>query len=213
MLGQFYVIITDQHSDRHHEFDDEGMQEFVIRQANREGVLYHTELVKIKIVYNIHDGEVKLVDEEEKKDIRSDYSNAFQAKRKLVELAIRRLIKLELLEELYGMNDEGVCEVIRKNHAFDKTTGKICSNTSEIALDMTLVKIIKLGYSNESKGFWWRQIFSGKKVNQTKTQKAIYAAFEEFKIWCANSSQVLDDLKSRNAVLQFRNMIKKYLQP
>ena len=136
----------------------------------------------------------------------------FLVQRRQVELAIRRLIKLELLAELHKMNDREICEVIKRNHDIDTATGKIHSNTSEIALDMTLVKIIKLGYSGSEDIFSLRRLISSfMKKNQTQVQKAIYAAFEDFKKSCSNSSQALVQFKSKTAIQQFKDMIKKYL--
>lgn len=212
MQACYYVFIDDSNPELHHEFDEEGMQEFLIRQTGGEGVLYHTEMKKIKIIYNAHDGEVKLVDVEEKENINFDYSNAFQSQRKQVELAIRRLVKLELLADLHQMNDQGICEMIKFNHDIDSATGKICSNTSEISLNMTLVKVVNLGYVEASKIFSLRRWFSLlARSNQTPMQRALYSAFEDFKRTCERGSQVLDQFRSRNSVNQFKSMLKKYL--
>jgi hypothetical protein len=205
-------VITDD-SSQHHQFDDEEMQEFLINQAGVEGVLYHTEMSKIKIIYNTHNGVVKLVDAEEKQDINSDYTSAYEAQRKQVEIGIRRLAKVELLVELFKLNDEGICDVIKKNHVIDSVTGKIRSNTSEIALDMTLVQVIKLGYSNDEGGFsLGRFLFKFMKKNQTKTQRAVYAAFQDFKQECEGSSYFLGHLKSKSAIEQFKGHINKHLK-
>ena len=66
MLAQFYIVIDENNPEIRHEFDDEGMQEFLINNAGSEGVLYHTEMMQIKIVYNTHNGEVRLVDADKK---------------------------------------------------------------------------------------------------------------------------------------------------
>jgi len=212
MLAEYYIIIDDSNPELHHKFDGEAMQEFIINHARLEGVLYHTEMSQIKILYNAHNGEVKLVDVEKKQDINSDYSDAFQARRKEVELAIRRWMKLELLAELNKMNDMKICGIIGQNHDLDPGTGKIISNTSEIALDMTLVKIIKLGYAEEGNGFSLRRFFyKFTKKNQTAIQKAIYAAFEDLKKECERSSHVLNQLKSKKAIQQFKDYINKHL--
>lgn len=212
MIAQFYVLTNDQDPNQHQRFDDEEkMQEFLINYAGVEGVLYHTEMARIKILYNTHNGEVKLVDVEQKQDINFDYSNAYETQRKQVEIGIRRLAKLELLVELYKLNDKGICDIIKQNHLIDPATGKVCSNSSEIALDMTLVKIIKLGYSDNEGGFF-RRLFSrffGQK--QTRVQKAVYAAFQDFKQACEGSSYFLGHLKSKNAIEQFKGHIKKHL--
>ena len=214
MLAHFYIVIDDKNPELHHELDDEAMQDFLIHEAAMEGVLYHTEMTKIKIIYNTHNGEVKLVDVDEKLGINFDYSNTFLIQRKQVELAIRRLAKVELLSELNQMDDIAICEIIRQNHEIDPYNGKICSNTSEIALDMTLVKIFKLGYFDINKGFSFslRRWFSGlTKKNQTPVQRAIYSAFEDLKKECVNRSEVLDQFKCRNAIQHFQKTIRKYL--
>lgn len=210
-VAQFFYVITDD-PNQHHQFDDEGMQEFLINHAGIEGVLYHTEMSKIKIIYNTDNGEVKLVDAEAKEDINSDYTSAYEAQRKQVELGIRRIAKLELLVELYKLNDKGICDVIKKNHIIDPVTGKVGSNTSEIALDMTLVKVIKLGYNDNEGGFsLGRFLFKFMKKNQTQIQRAVYAAFKDFKQECEGSSYFLGHLKSKNVIEQFKECIKKHL--
>jgi len=212
MVAQFYVVAPDKNPNHHRHFDDEEMQEFLINHAEIEGVLYHTEMNQIKILYNTHNGEVKLVDVEEKKDIQSDYTDAYEAQRKQVELGIRRLAKLELLVELYNLQDKGICDVIRKNHVIDSVTGKVCSNSSEIALDMTLVKVIKLGYRHEENGFSFRRFFARLfNRNQTHTQRAVYAAFQDFKEECEGSSYFLSHLKSKSAIEKFKHHVKKHL--
>lgn len=211
MLARFYIVIDDNHPDLHQDMDDEGMQDFVIYKSSGEGVLYHSEMSRIKIIYNTHTGEVKLVDADEKVGINFDYSNAFLGQRKLVELAIRRLVKMELLGELHQMNDSAISDIIRQNHKPDPATGRLCSNTSEIALDMTLVKIIKLGYVDHTEGFsLWRWLGLSRK-NQTRTQRAIYSAFEDFKKECDCRSEVLDHFKSRRAIQRFKEFVQKYL--
>jgi hypothetical protein len=212
MPAQFYVFMDDNNPDLHHELGDEEMQDFLIQRDGNEGVLYHTEMTKIKIVYNIHTGEVRFLDTEQKPDINFDYTDAFQTQRKLVELAIRRLVKLELLAELNKLQDEGISEIIIQNHAIDRDTGKIHSNTSEIMLDMTLVKIVKLGYLDRGTGFSWRRLFSGfKNQHQTSMQKAVYAAFDDFKKHAGHDSRVLEKFNSKQAMHQFIDMIKKHL--
>jgi hypothetical protein len=212
MPAQFYVLISNGNEELHQELGDEEMQEFLIQQASPEGVLYHTEMIEIKILYNTHTGEVKLVDVEKKNDVNFDYSNAFQAQRELVELAIRRLIKLELLSELYELNDEGICRVIRLNHDIDPATGKVISNTSEILLDMTLVKIIKLGYFTTQDVIFLRRLISNFiQKNQTRIQKAVYMAFENFKKLSGNGSKVLEEFKSKDSLKKFMSMIHQCL--
>lgn len=212
MVAQFYVLVDDNDPEHHHHFDDEGMQEFLINTPSIEGVLYHTEMSKIKILYNIHNGEVRLVDAEERKDINADYTNAYQEQRKQVEIGIRRLAKLELLAELFKLNDKGICDVIQKNHTIDAATGRITSNSSEIALDMTLVKVIKLGYHDNEGGFSLRRFFSRFfKNTQTPTQKAVYAAFQDFKKECECNAYFLERLKSKSAIERFKVHVAKHL--
>jgi hypothetical protein len=209
MPAQFYVVIDESNPDLHRKFGDEEMQEFLIQQTNAEGVLYHTEMIQIKITYNTNTGEVRFVDVEKKGDINFDYTSAYQMQRELVELAIRRLIKLELLAELNKLNDADICRIIQIHHDIDPATGRIRSNTSEILLDMTIVKIVKLGYSREA--LWQRVFFRWMKRRQTQIQKAIYTAFEEFKKISGNSSQVLEEFKSKHSLQKFMDMIQKYL--
>ena len=211
MLAFYYIVIDDQNPDLHHQMDGEGMQEYVIQKSALEGVLYHSEMIEIKILYNIDNGEVRLVDTDEKKGVSFDYSNAYLTQRKQVEIAIRRLVKMELIRLLNQMNDIDICEIVKLHHEIDPATGKICSNTSEIALDMTLVKIFKLGYFEISDSFSLARLIGLSRKNQTRTQRAIYSALEDFKRECENSSKVLDEFKSKNSIQQFKKHIEKYL--
>lgn len=212
MLARFYVVTDDQNPELHHEFNDEEMQNFVIQQAAQEGVLYHTEMDKIKILYDTRNGEVKLVDVDQKDGISFDYSNAFQIQRKQVELAIRRLAKLELLSVLYQLNDEAVCELIKLHHEIDSSSGKVRTNTSEIELDLTIVHIIDLGYTELHGGFslrrWLAKLL---KKTQTQIQRAIYVAFEKCKKESDPDSHILNFFKSRDSIQKFKQHIKEYL--
>ncbi len=205
MLARFYIVIDD----KNHEFDDEGMQDFIIQHAGIEGVLYHTEMTHIKILYNKLTGEVRLMDSEERQGMNTDYANAFSMQRRLVELALRRLTKLDLLAELHQLNDKQISDLIHQHHSINPQTGRPSANTSEIALDMTLVKVINLGYVRQ--GPIWQWLSGLVKINQTPVQRAIYSAFEDFKKECEPHSHVLTHFRSKNSIEQFKQYIRKYL--
>lgn len=211
----YYIFIkTAESQNQKEEFDKESMKEFLIEmaRARAEGELYHSKLPRIKILYNFDNGEVKIVGKEA--DINSEYTRAFQEQRKQVEEAIRRFAKLELLMELYKWSDKHVCDLIKKNPGYDAATGQIHKKTSEVELDMTLVQIIKLGYPRPGIRFLKIFIFADSNIKyQTHLHKAIYNAFEDFnKMFSSGSrSYGLENLKSRMAVEQFKNLIAQHL--
>jgi len=213
MRAKCYILINEANPQDQQELDDESMQEFLIHHSDAEGVFYHTQMPRIKITYNLYTGEVKLIDTEQKSSIDIDFSNAFKMQCAQVAEAIRRLAKLELLAELYKMNDTSICKLIKQRHlGIDPDTGKIRSNTSELDLDMTLVKILKLGYSHAPGVMMLRLLFMGdNQASQTDVHKAIYHAFQDFKKLCSCVSHGLDQFNSRESIQLFRKLIDQHL--
>jgi len=213
MRAKSYVFINEENPQDKQELDDESMQEFLIHHSDVEGVLYHVQMPRIKITYSYLTGEVKLIDTEQKNNINMDFSNAFRPQCAQVAEAIRRLSKLELLAELYKMDDKSICELIKQRHlGVDPGSGKIRANTAEIDLDMTLMQILKLGYSRTPGVIILRLLFiSEKQASQTDVHKAIYNAFQDFKKLSSSVTHGLDQFNSRESIQLFRKLIDQHL--
>lgn len=201
MRDQYYIIDND-HPQERRDFDSKRMQEYLINHPVSE--LYHIEMPRIKILYNAQDGNVSLVDAENK-GINSDFSNAYKMQRDQVLAAIRCCAKLKLLELLEEKRDDRITDLIKKSY---EREGVVREHTSEIELDMTLTRIIKLGYPQRHGGTLYGLVYfmaGENKQKPTQVQLAVYTAFYDF-------GHSLALIKSINAALQFGELINKHLQ-
>src|SRR5262245_30714495 len=141
MQPRYYVIIDNNPDDRR-EFDDvESMQLFLINNVIEVGELFHNSLPGLKIIYNTLTGDLVLSSLEHNEWIKYSFSNdAFERKLLPIQQAIRRLAKRELLAGLYGLNDQGICSLIRNSYKFDHGTNKLSPHATEAEIDGLILK-------------------------------------------------------------------------
>ncbi len=141
--------------------DPEGRDLLNLLQAVKKGEIFinrpgDQNKIQLKIKYDVDIAEVEVMDANSPPGVTVFYNDASAVEmRKPIYQAMTVLAEIDLLNKLYALKDEKICDIIAKNHFDPNNSDKICvKNTALKSINDTLISILKIEYSDNKRSIY-----------------------------------------------------------